>query len=183
MSARWDRAAAAVAVVVGLLLVVGASARRPLNGGAAAPSLPTWPLLFVVGVGLVVSAALGIAVLGPMMRVRAGQSGRGALRAGPLTLSLSLLLIVGDVKDRETSLSRGSHDMVHDVGRGGGVELPDHLVGEEKVRFIGQRHGYRNPLRLSTRQLPRQMIHPLRKAEVGQELPSTLGGTTRRGEA
>jgi hypothetical protein len=92
MSARWDRAAAAVAVVLGLLLVVGASARRPLNGGAAAPSLPTWPLLFVVGVGLVVSAALGIAVLGPIMRVRAGQSGRSALRAGPLTLSLSLLI-------------------------------------------------------------------------------------------
>jgi Domain of unknown function (DUF4129) len=92
MSARWDRAAAAVAVVLGLLLVVGASARRPLNGGAAAPSLPTWPLLFVVGVGLVVSAALGLAILGPIMRVRAGQSGRGALRAGPLTLSLSLLV-------------------------------------------------------------------------------------------
>ena len=51
MSARWDRAAAAVAVVLGLLLVVGASARRPLDGGAAAPALPTWPLLFVVGVG------------------------------------------------------------------------------------------------------------------------------------
>jgi hypothetical protein len=92
MSARWDRAAAAVAVVLGLLLIVGASARRPLNGGAAAPSLPTWPLLFVVGVGLVVSAALGLAVLGPIMRVRAGQSGRSALRAGPLTLSLSLLV-------------------------------------------------------------------------------------------
>jgi hypothetical protein len=92
MSARWDRAAAAVAVVLGLLLVVGASARRPLDGGAAAPSLPTWPLLFVVGVGLVVSAALGLAVLGPIMRVRAGQSGRSALRAGPLTLSLSLLV-------------------------------------------------------------------------------------------
>ncbi|HEX6695162.1 MAG TPA: DUF4129 domain-containing protein [Solirubrobacteraceae bacterium] len=92
MSARWDRAAASVAVVLGLLLVVGASARRPLNGGAAAPSLPTWPLLFVVGVGLVVSAALGIAVLGPIMQVRAGQSGRSALRAGPLTLSLSLLV-------------------------------------------------------------------------------------------
>jgi len=92
MSARWDRAAAAVAVVLGLLLVVGASARRPLDGGAAAPSLPTWPLLFVVGVGLVVSAALGLSVLGPMMRVRAGQGGRSALRAGPLTLSLSLLV-------------------------------------------------------------------------------------------
>jgi len=78
--------------VLGLLLVVGASARRPLDGGAAAPSLPTWPLLFVVGVGLVVSAALGLSVLGPMMRVRAGQGGRSALRAGPLTLSLSLLV-------------------------------------------------------------------------------------------
>jgi hypothetical protein len=92
MSARWDRAAAAVAVVLGLLLVVGASAQRPLNGGAAAPALPTWPLLFVVGVGLVVSTAIGLAVLGPLMRVRAGQSGRSALRAGPLTFSLSLLV-------------------------------------------------------------------------------------------
>ncbi|HEX6744019.1 MAG TPA: DUF4129 domain-containing protein [Solirubrobacteraceae bacterium] len=81
-----------MAVVLGLLLVVGASARRPLDGGAAAPSLPTWPLLFVVGVGLVVSAAIGLAVLGPIMRERAGQSGRSALRAGPLTLSLSLLV-------------------------------------------------------------------------------------------
>ena len=81
MSARWDRAAAAVAVVLGLLLVVGASARHPLNGGAAAPSLPTWPLLFVVGVGLVVSAALGIAVLGPIMRVRAGHP--AAARCAP----------------------------------------------------------------------------------------------------
>ena len=92
MSARWDRTAAAVALVLGLLLVVGASARRPLNGGAAAPALPTWPLLFVVGVGLVVSTAIGLAVVGPLMRVRAGQSGRSALRAGPLTFSLSLLV-------------------------------------------------------------------------------------------
>jgi hypothetical protein len=92
MSARWDRAAAAVAVVLGLLLVVGASARHGLDGGAAAPALPTWPLLFVVGVGFVVALAIGLAVLGPMMRVRAGQSGVGTLRAGPLTLSLSLLI-------------------------------------------------------------------------------------------
>jgi hypothetical protein len=92
MSARWDRAAAAVAVVLGLLLVVGASARHGLDGGAAAPALPTWPLLFVVGVGFVVALAIGLAVLGPVMRVRAGQSGVGTLRAGPLTLSLSLLI-------------------------------------------------------------------------------------------
>jgi uncharacterized protein DUF4129 len=92
MSGRWDRAAAVVAVVLGLLVVVGASARRPLDGGAAAPALPTWPLLFVVGVGLVVSASLGLGVLGPMMRVRAGLPGRSAVRAGPLTLSLSLLV-------------------------------------------------------------------------------------------
>ena len=59
VSARWDRAAAAVAVVLGLLLVVGASSRRPWTAVLAAPALPTWPLLFVVGVGLVMSAALG----------------------------------------------------------------------------------------------------------------------------
>ena len=75
MSARWDRAAAAVAVVLGVLLVVGASARRGLDGGVAAPALPTWPLLFVAGVGFVVALALGLAILGPVMRVRAGQSG------------------------------------------------------------------------------------------------------------
>jgi hypothetical protein len=112
MSARWDRAAAAVAVVLGLLLVVGASARRPLNGGAAAPSLPTWPLLFVVGVGLVVSAALGLAVLGPIMRVRAGQSGRSVLRAGPLTLSLSLLVPAAIIALYTTHAANGERKVI-----------------------------------------------------------------------
>ncbi len=91
MSSRWYRAAAAVAVVLGLLLVVGASSRRSLDGGAAAPALPTWPLLFVVGVGLVMSTALGLSVLGPMMQVRPG-GGRGRVRAGPLTLAASMLV-------------------------------------------------------------------------------------------
>jgi Domain of unknown function (DUF4129) len=92
MSTRWNRAGAAVAVVLGLLLVVGASARRPLDGGAAAPALPTWPLLFVVGAGLVMSAALGFSILAPMAQVRPGRSGRAALRAGPLTLAASILI-------------------------------------------------------------------------------------------
>ena len=92
MSARWDRAAAAVAVVLGLLLVVGASARRPLDGGAAAPALPTWPLLFVVGVGLVVSTALGLAVLGPMMQARRRAVGSRRAARRPAGLSLSLLV-------------------------------------------------------------------------------------------
>ena len=91
MSARWNRAGAAVAVVLGLLIVVGASARRPLDGGAAAPSLPAWPLLFVVGAGLVMAAALGFSILVPMAQVRTGRPGRGA-RAGPLTLAASILL-------------------------------------------------------------------------------------------
>ena len=92
MSARWDRAAAAVAVVLGLLLVVGASSRRALDGGAAAPALPAWPLLFVVGAGIVMSAALALSVLAPMAQVRAGRPGRAGLRAGPLTLGFSILL-------------------------------------------------------------------------------------------
>ena len=92
MSARWERAGAAVAVVLGLLLVVGASSRRGLDGGLARPALPAWPLLFVVGAGLVMSAALGIAVLVPLARHRATHSGRRALRAGPLTAALSLLV-------------------------------------------------------------------------------------------
>jgi hypothetical protein len=92
MNTRWNRAGAAVAVVLGLLLVVGASARRPLDGGAAAPALPAWPLLFVVGAGLVLSAALGFSILAPMAQVRPGRSGRAALRAGPLTLAASILI-------------------------------------------------------------------------------------------
>jgi hypothetical protein len=90
MSGRWDRAAAVVAVVLGLLVVVGASARRPLDGGAAAPALPTWPLLFVVGAGLVMAVALAFAIR--PMQVRSGAPGLGAIRAGPLTLGLSILL-------------------------------------------------------------------------------------------
>jgi Domain of unknown function (DUF4129) len=92
VSARRDRAAAAGAVTLGLLLVAGASSQRGLDGGAARPALPAWPLLFVVGAGLVMSTALGIAVLVPLARHRAGQRGISALRAGPLTLALSLLV-------------------------------------------------------------------------------------------
>jgi hypothetical protein len=90
MSGRWDRAAAAVAVVLALLLVVGASARHGLDGGAAAPALPTWPLLFVVGAGLVMAVALAFAIR--PIQVRSGVPGLGAMRAGPLTLGLSILL-------------------------------------------------------------------------------------------
>jgi hypothetical protein len=91
MNARYERAVAAVAVVLVLLLVVGASSRHSLNGGAAAPSLPIWPLLFVVGAGAVLCAALAVAFLGPLGAARGVRPGR-AFRAGPLTLSLSLLV-------------------------------------------------------------------------------------------
>lgn len=90
MSARWERAAAAVAVVLGLLLVVGASARRPLDGGPRTPSLPAWPLLFVVGAGLVMSIALALSLRS--IQLRTGNPGVGAMRAGPITLGLSILL-------------------------------------------------------------------------------------------
>jgi hypothetical protein len=61
--------------------------------------------------------------------------------------------------------------------------LPDHLVREEKVRFVGQGYGYRNPLRLPTGQLPWQMIHPLREPKVRQEFPRPCGRAATRGEA
>src|SRR5215203_2848907 len=93
------------------------------------------------------------------------------------------LLIVGDVQDSEVALSGSREDHVHDVGGGGGVELPHHLVGEEQVWLIGQCYGYRNPLRLSAGQLPRQMVHPVTKSEVGQEVSSPCGGAATGGEA
>ena len=81
MSARWDRAAAAVAVVLGLLLVVGASARRgPRRRRRRGPHC-RWPLLFVVGAGLVISAALGIAVLVP--HARPARAAPAAARCAP----------------------------------------------------------------------------------------------------
>ena len=90
MSARWDRAAAAVAVMLGLLLVVGASSRRGLDGGLARPALPAWPLLFVVGVGLVMSAALGIAVLGAAGAPPRGPPGAArAARRAPDAVALA----------------------------------------------------------------------------------------------
>ncbi len=84
------RAAIAVATVVVLLVVVGASARRPLAGGAAAPSLPVWPLLFVIGAGLVLGAALTVATLTPLARDRRG--GVRRVRPGPLTIALTILV-------------------------------------------------------------------------------------------
>jgi hypothetical protein len=110
MSARWDRAAAAVAVVLGLLLVVGASSRRPLDGGAAAPSLPTWPLLFVVGAGLVMSVALAFSVR--PIPMRSGGSGRGALRAGPVTLALSILVPAAIIAIYVAPGTSGRHTVV-----------------------------------------------------------------------
>jgi uncharacterized protein DUF4129 len=84
------RAAVAIAAVVALLLVVGASARQPLGGGAAAPALVAWPLLVVVGAGLVMGAAVLVSL---RPHVRFGPRGRAApLRAGPLTLALVLLV-------------------------------------------------------------------------------------------
>jgi hypothetical protein len=87
---RARRAVVAVAAVLALLAVVGASARRPLDGGAAAPSLPVWPLLVVVGAGLVLGAALSVSTLGHLGGRRA--FGGRKVRPGPLTLALSLLV-------------------------------------------------------------------------------------------
>jgi hypothetical protein len=84
------RAAIAVATVVVLLVVVGASARRPLDGGAEAPALPVWPLLFVIGAGLVLGAALTVATLTPLGRDPRERARR--VRPGPLTIALSILV-------------------------------------------------------------------------------------------
>jgi hypothetical protein len=80
----------AVAAVLVLLAVVGAAARRPLDGGAPAPTLPLWPLLVVVGAGIVLAVALSASALGHL-GVGPARPGR-KVRPGPLTLALSLLV-------------------------------------------------------------------------------------------
>jgi hypothetical protein len=85
-----QRAGAAVAAVVILLVVVGASARRPLDGGAPAPALPLWPLLVVIGAGLVLGAALAASTLTPLARGRGERAAR--VRPGPLTMALVVLV-------------------------------------------------------------------------------------------
>jgi Domain of unknown function (DUF4129) len=82
----------AVVIVLVLLAVVGAAARRPLDGGAAAPTLPLWPLFVVVGVGLVLGAALAAATFAPYGRPGGGRA--RAVRPGPLTLATSILVPV-----------------------------------------------------------------------------------------
>jgi hypothetical protein len=84
------RAAIAVATVVVLLVVVGASARHALDGGAAAPALPVWPLLVVIGAGLVLGGALTIATLTPLALDRRESARR--VRPGPLTIALTILV-------------------------------------------------------------------------------------------
>jgi hypothetical protein len=93
MSAGRNRAAAAIAATLALLLVVGASARAPLGGGAAAPSLPAWPLLVVAGAGLVAAGALLVAMR-PDTRLLGPRGRGGVLRPGPLTIAVAVLVPV-----------------------------------------------------------------------------------------
>jgi hypothetical protein len=79
-----------VAAVLVLLVIVGASARKPLDGGAAAPALPVWPLLFVAGAGLVLGAALTAATLTPLGRDPRERARR--VPPGPLTIALCVLV-------------------------------------------------------------------------------------------
>lgn len=48
-----------------LLIAAGAAAHRPLGGGRPVPTLPSWPLLMIVGAGLVAAAALVVTALWP----------------------------------------------------------------------------------------------------------------------
>jgi hypothetical protein len=110
MNAGRDRAAAAIVAVVALLLVVGASARRPLDGGATAPALPAWPLLVIAGAGLVMGAALAAAALARRVRVRGGLPEGGVpVRAGPLTLALCLLVPVAIIAIYASPGTSGPH--------------------------------------------------------------------------
>jgi uncharacterized protein DUF4129 len=90
-----QRAAVPIVAVAALLALVGAASSRPLGGGAAAPSLPILPLLFVVGAGSVAAAALAWSSLRRRKRllVAPDVSGYGeTIRAGPLTTALAALV-------------------------------------------------------------------------------------------
>jgi hypothetical protein len=105
-------AAAAIAVVVALLLVVGASARRPLEGGAAVPALPTWPLLVVVGVGLVMGGAVTVSVFRARTRLLGSpaQATRRAMRPRPLNVALALLVPLTVISVYSSLLASGRHE-------------------------------------------------------------------------
>jgi Domain of unknown function (DUF4129) len=98
------RALVAIAAVLVLLLVVGASARAPLGGGAAAPTLPAWPLLVVAGAGLVAACALGVSV-----RPHRWRAGGGILRAGPLTIAVAVLVPVVIFSVYSAAVTSGRH--------------------------------------------------------------------------
>jgi hypothetical protein len=79
-----------------LLAVVGASARRPLSGGAATPAIPMWPLFMVVGVGAVVAAAIVVAARWPPSRCRRGRERVPLIGLpggpGPLVIAVAVLV-------------------------------------------------------------------------------------------
>jgi Domain of unknown function (DUF4129) len=87
------RAAAALSGSLALLLLVGAAAARPLDGGARASAVPLEPVLVVAGTGLVLSVALGIGALGGL-RELAGLGGGGPARPGLVVRTVAILVPV-----------------------------------------------------------------------------------------
>jgi hypothetical protein len=91
MTAGWHRAGVAIAAVVGLLLVVGASARDPLGGVAPSPEVVAWPLLVLAGVGLVVVCALLFSMRSSLLPIGPPERAR-VLRPLPLILASPVLV-------------------------------------------------------------------------------------------
>ncbi len=76
------------------------------------------------------------------------------------------LRVVGDEQHGEAAVAPGVEDRLHDLLGAGGVELAGHLVGEQQVGLVGERHRHRDPLRLATRQPAGQVVEAVARARA-----------------
>lgn len=82
------------------------------------------------------------------------------------------LEVVGDEQERGTAAGLDGEEELGHCASGSLIEIAGRLVGQEDVGLVRERAGKGHALLLAARKLGREMVHPVRKPDLGEELGS-----------